>query len=154
MRFVELQPRARVSRRLSTAFGGGGGREVTEPYFPEEAVACLRRTRHNPTARPSLELVSGSFIWEDEFADYVEFVAHCRAQGCLRYWEPVGYRTSVIRGRPNEGFRCGWEELRRVCPGCGRVVKLHDALCMRCGTELEYPDVAVASEAAARRPGA
>ena len=45
-------------------------------------------------------------------------------------------------------------ELRRVCPGCGRVVKLHDALCMRCGTELEYPDVAVASEAAARRPGA
>jgi len=116
MRFVELQPRARVSRRLSTAFGGGGGREVTEPYFPEEAVACLRRTRYNPTARPSLELVSGSFIWEDEFADYVEFVAHCRAQGCLRYWEPVGYRTSVIRGRPNEGFRCGWEELRRVCP--------------------------------------
>jgi hypothetical protein len=42
-------------------------------------------------------------------------------------------------------------ELRRVCPGCGKVVKLHDALCTRCGTELEYPDVAIASEAAARR---
>ncbi len=53
---------------------------------------------------------------ECHFTVYVEFVAHCRAQGCLRYWEPVGYRTSVIRGRPNEGFRCGWEELRRVCP--------------------------------------
>jgi hypothetical protein len=89
---------------------------VNEPYFPEEAVACLRRTRYNPAARPSLELVSGSFIWEDEFADYVEFVAHCRAQGCLRYWEPVGYRTSVIRGQRNEGFRRCWEELRKVCP--------------------------------------
>jgi hypothetical protein len=41
-------------------------------------------------------------------------------------------------------------ELRRRCPGCGRVVKLHDALCTKCGTELEYPDVAIASEAAMR----
>lgn len=42
-----------------------------------------------------------------------------------------------------------WEnrELRRQCPGCGRVVKLHDALCTGCGTELEFPDVAIASEA-------
>lgn len=45
-------------------------------------------------------------------------------------------------------------ELRRQCPGCGRIVKLHDALCTRCGTELEYPDVAIAPEAAARRPAA
>jgi hypothetical protein len=30
-------------------------------------------------------------------------------------------------------------------------VKLHDALCTRCGTELEFPDVAVVSEASARR---
>jgi hypothetical protein len=41
-------------------------------------------------------------------------------------------------------------ELRRQCPGCGRVVKLHDALCTRCGTELEFPEVAVASEAVMR----
>jgi hypothetical protein len=30
------------------------------------------------------------------------------------------------------------------------VVKLHDALCTHCGTELEFPEVAIASEAAAR----
>ena len=43
-----------------------------------------------------------------------------------------------------------WEnrELRRPCPGCGRVVKLHDAVCTNCGTELEFPYVAIASEAA------
>ena len=28
----------------------------------------------------------------------------------------------------------------RACPGCGRVVAVHDALCTRCGTELEYPE--------------
>ena len=30
-------------------------------------------------------------------------------------------------------YRCDNQELRRQCPGCGRVVKLHDAVCMRCG---------------------
>ena len=46
-----------------------------------------------------------------------------------------------------------WEnqELRRQCPTCGRVVKLHDAVCMRCGEELEFPDVAIASEASDAR---
>jgi hypothetical protein len=45
-----------------------------------------------------------------------------------------------------------WEnrELRRNCPSCGRVVKLHDAICTRCGAELEFPATAVASEAAVR----
>ena len=41
-------------------------------------------------------------------------------------------------------------ELRRQCPACGRVVMLHDAVCMNCGAELEFPDVAIASTSAAR----
>jgi hypothetical protein len=48
-------------------------------------------------------------------------------------------------------YRWDDRELRRQCPGCGRVVKLHDALCTRCGTELEFPETAIASEAAARQ---
>lgn len=43
-------------------------------------------------------------------------------------------------------YRWDKEELRRECPGCGRVVKLHDAICTRCGTELEFPDEAIVSE--------
>jgi hypothetical protein len=41
-----------------------------------------------------------------------------------------------------------WEdrELRRRCPVCGRVLQLHD--------QLEYPEVAIASEAATRRRAA
>ena len=43
-----------------------------------------------------------------------------------------------------------WEnrELRRQCPGCTRVLMLHDAVCTHCGYELEFPDVAIASESA------
>jgi hypothetical protein len=43
-------------------------------------------------------------------------------------------------------YRFERDELRRQCPGCGRVVKLYDAICTRCGTELEFPDVLIASE--------
>jgi hypothetical protein len=45
-----------------------------------------------------------------------------------------------------------WEdrELRRKCPRCGRVVKLYDAKCMRCGTELEFPETALPSESMVR----
>jgi hypothetical protein len=48
-------------------------------------------------------------------------------------------------------YRSDDEELRRQCPDCGRVIKLHDAVCISCGAELEFPEVAIRSEAALRR---
>lgn len=51
-------------------------------------------------------------------------------------------------------YRFENQELRRQCPECGRVVKLHDAVCMHCGAELEFPDVAIAPEAAVPRRAA
>src|ERR1700749_247776 len=47
-------------------------------------------------------------------------------------------------------YRWDDRELRRQCPRCGKVVKLYDAVWVRCGEELEFPDVAIASEAAGR----
>jgi hypothetical protein len=47
-------------------------------------------------------------------------------------------------------YRWDDRELRRDCPRCGKVVKLYDAVCTRCGEELEFPDVAIAPEAAMR----
>jgi peptidoglycan/LPS O-acetylase OafA/YrhL len=41
-------------------------------------------------------------------------------------------------------YRFERDELRRQCPECGRVTKLYDALCTRCGTELDFPEVAIA----------
>jgi membrane protein implicated in regulation of membrane protease activity len=48
-------------------------------------------------------------------------------------------------------YRSERDELRRQCPGCGKVVKLHDSICTRCGTELMFPDVAIVPESAAAR---
>jgi hypothetical protein len=59
----------------------------------------------------------------------------------------IGLLTAVL-------YRYDSDELRRQCPSCGRVVKLHDALCTNCGEELEFPDVAIASEASMRRRAA
>jgi hypothetical protein len=46
-------------------------------------------------------------------------------------------------------YRSDRDEPRRQCPTCGKIVKLHDAMCMRCGTDLEFPDVAIEPESAA-----
>jgi hypothetical protein len=83
-------------------------------YFPEKAVAVLRAARFDPSATPSLELLSGAFIWSDE--RYLEFVAYCSHDGVLTYWEPVIYRSSLILGRPDAESRSGWKELRQACP--------------------------------------
>jgi hypothetical protein len=46
-------------------------------------------------------------------------------------------------------YRFENQELRRACPGCGRILKLHDTVCVRCGAELDFPEVAIVPEAAA-----
>jgi hypothetical protein len=46
-------------------------------------------------------------------------------------------------------YRSERDELRRQCPGCGKIVKLHDAICTRCGTELDFPEIAIEPESAA-----
>ena len=58
--------------------------------------------------------------------------------GFVRY---MGRATAIA-------YRSERDELRRECPNCGRVCKLHDALCVRCGAELEFPDTALAPESA------
>ncbi len=69
------------------------------------------------------------------------FVLWFLISGCIPF---LGLLAAVC-------YRWDNQELRRECPGCGRVVKLHDAVCMRCGAELEFPDVAIASEMSVRQ---
>ncbi len=40
-------------------------------------------------------------------------------------------------------YRVERDEPRRQCPGCGKIVPLYQALCTRCGTELEVNDETV-----------
>jgi ribosomal protein S27AE len=46
-------------------------------------------------------------------------------------------------------YRFETDEVRRQCPRCGRIVKLYDQVCMRCGEDLEFPDQAIEPESAA-----
>jgi hypothetical protein len=43
-------------------------------------------------------------------------------------------------------YRFDRDEPRRQCPKCGRITMAHDALCTRCGEELEYPEQLLAPE--------
>ena len=46
-------------------------------------------------------------------------------------------------------YRVEKDEVRRQCPRCGKVVKLHDQVCMRCGEDMDFPDQAIEPESAA-----
>jgi hypothetical protein len=63
-------------------------------------------------------------------------------------WFLIGAVVPVIGVFVALAYRNDRDELRRQCPNCGKIVKLHDAMCMRCGTELEFPDVAIEPESA------
>ena len=47
-------------------------------------------------------------------------------------------------------YRFERDELRRQCPNCRRVTKIYDAVCTRCGAELDFPEVALAPESIER----
>ncbi|MGO9754331.1 MAG: hypothetical protein ACLP8S_31225 [Solirubrobacteraceae bacterium] len=63
--------------------------------------------------------------------------------GSFAIWFLVSFTIPLIGLLTAILFRPENAELRRECPGCHRVLKLHDAVCMHCGTELEFPEVAI-----------
>jgi hypothetical protein len=89
--------------------------KMTEPYFPEEAVAMLRSAKFDPMAKPGLELISDALLWGDEMQTFIEFVGICRAKG-RNGLEPLVFRSSLIMGVPTEKYRGVWEELQQRCP--------------------------------------
>jgi hypothetical protein len=56
----------------------------------------------------------------------------------------IGLLTAVLWRRESA-------ELRRECPRCFRIVMLYDAVCMHCGTELAFPDIAISPHARVAR---
>ena len=45
-------------------------------------------------------------------------------------------------------YRHERDEVRRQCPRCGSVVKLYDQVCMRCGEDMDFPELAIVPESA------
>lgn len=67
-------------------------------------------------------------------------------------WFLISAVVPVIGLAAAIAYRVERDELRRSCPNCGNVTKIYDALCMRCGAELDFPDVAVQPESWQRVP--
>jgi hypothetical protein len=67
--------------------------------------------------------------------------------GRVKVWFLISFCVPFIGLLTAVFYRYDREELRRECPRCHRIVMLHDAVCMHCGTELEFPDVAIAPAA-------
>jgi hypothetical protein len=63
-------------------------------------------------------------------------------------WFIIGTVLPVLGLLAAAVYRSDKDEVRRVCPGCGKILMLHDALCMRCGTELDFPEVGIEPESA------
>jgi len=43
-------------------------------------------------------------------------------------------------------YRYEQDEVRRQCPRCGKIVKLHDQVCMRCGKDMDFPETGIVPE--------
>ena len=61
-------------------------------------------------------------------------------------WFLISFAVPVFGLIAALAYRFDSNELRRRCPRCGRVTKIYDAICTRCGEELEFPEVALGAE--------
>jgi membrane protein implicated in regulation of membrane protease activity len=66
-------------------------------------------------------------------------------------WFVIGLVLPVLGLLAAVLYRSDRDEVRRQCPTCGKVIKLHDAMCMRCGTDLDFPEIAIEPESATLR---
>jgi hypothetical protein len=82
-------------------------------------------------------------------AVWAGFIARRKGSSVL-IWGMVGAVVPFLGVLLAALYRYETDEVRRQCPGCGRIVPLHDAICTRCGTELDFPDVAIEPLSAAR----
>lgn len=78
--------------------------------FSQAALAVLREARLDPNAKQQYEIMSGGFVWSDEGLFNDVHVSDIRPFRWL-----VGYRSSLIRGNPNEELRSPWDQLIREC---------------------------------------
>jgi hypothetical protein len=54
-------------------------------------------------------------------------------------WFLVGLVLPLLGTLAAIFYRSERGEALRTCPECGKVVPLHDQVCMRCGRDLEWP---------------
>ena len=66
-------------------------------------------------------------------------------------WAMIAFVVPILGVALAAMYRYEIDEVRRQCPKCGRIVPLHDAVCTRCGAELDFPEVAIEPISSAAR---
>jgi hypothetical protein len=61
-------------------------------------------------------------------------------------WFLVGFCLPFFGTLAALFYRSEREELRRECPECGKVLAITDAVCTRCGRDLDWPEQALAPQ--------
>ena len=59
-------------------------------------------------------------------------------------WFLIGFFLPFLGTLAAVFYRFEQREPRRRCPECGKLVPLHDQVCMRCGRDLDWPEGAAA----------
>src|ERR1700689_1212629 len=83
------------------------------PKLPDAELLLkqLRGLKFNPNATRDFELMSGGFIWSDERPrDYDDVVTGY----AFRFL--IGFRASLIHGKPREELRFVWDAVWAGCP--------------------------------------
>jgi hypothetical protein len=78
---------------------------------PEVLIEVFHGLRYDPQAKRSYELMSGGFVWSDE---YPAGFSWGTGDFALRFL--VGYRASLVRGAPREELRSVWDAVLAGCP--------------------------------------
>jgi hypothetical protein len=86
-----------------------------EDLFPPEAIRILRSARWDCGASKAHEALSGGFWWSDELPDGLFDACHKVGSWAFRYL--LGFRASLVAGRPREELARPWRQLERECPG-------------------------------------
>lgn len=87
---------------------------MDEMLFPEEALAFLRQMQYDPDARRGFECMSTGFHWSDE--GLPRAMRLCLNHGSRATFYTMLFRTSLMKGQPEEACRQTWEQLREACP--------------------------------------
>jgi hypothetical protein len=82
-------------------------------------------------------------------AVWAGFIARRKGSSVV-IWAMIGAIVPFLGVALAALYRYETDELRRQCPTCGKVVPIYDALCTRCGTELDFPEVAIEPISASR----
>ena len=92
----------------------GNEQSADSNLFPKAAIEILQNTKWSPDAKRSYELMSGGFHWSDEGLPNVTMICFEVESWAVRY--VMGYRASLIRGKPREELKGPWDQLLTECP--------------------------------------